>query len=193
MSRGLPANGFKAAEASIPVVVTGEPREIKSELKRLEATHEVIVVDTPGSTTNGAFTATLLADIAIVPLQPSETDVWAIDKTLETIAVAHEATQGSRPETFIVLTCTALRDVQARNFRAQLEAGFPFRVARAEIRRLFAFRAATGKSVTRMKGADAEKAQADLNALFCEVLSGKLPGIEAVDPSADKARRVAND
>jgi chromosome partitioning protein len=183
---------LKLAEPSIPVAVAGEPQDIKAWLKKLGASNQVVVVDTPGSASPAAFTATLLADIAIIPIQPSESDVWAINKALQAIGVAHEATAGKRPETFIVLTCTALRDVQARALRQQLAANLPYRVAQAAIRRLFAFRAATGKSVTRMKGADAEKAQADLNALFCEVLGGKLDGIAAPSGSQQR-RRTANE
>jgi chromosome partitioning protein len=191
--QGTSSTWLKLAEPAIPVAVAGTPQEIKTKLKELSQTNQVVVADTPGSASNAAFTATLLADIAIVPLQPSDSDVWAIDKALQAINVAREATDGKRPETFIVLTSTAVRDVQARNLRAQLEANLPYRIARSEIRRLFAFRAASGKSVTRMKGADARKAQADLNALFCEVLGGKLPGIEVTDNSNDRIRRVVND
>jgi chromosome partitioning protein len=183
---------LKKAEPIIPLAVAGEPNEIKKRLKELVANTQVVVVDTPGSASAAAFTATLLADIAVIPLQPSESDVWAIDKALQAVSVAHEATAGKRPETFIVLTCTALRDVQARALRQQLQANLPYRIARAEVRRLFAFRAATGKSVTRMKGTDAEKARADLNALFCEILGGRLAGIEDTN-DCKQTRRASNE
>jgi chromosome partitioning protein len=184
---------IRRAEPGILVAVAGQPLEIKTKLSELAAASQVVVVDTPGSASPAAFTATLLADIAIVPLQPSESDVWAVDKALQAINVAREATDGRKPEAFIVLSCTALRDVQARGLRKHLEANLPYRIARSEIRRLFAFRAATGKSVTRMKGADAEKAQADLNALFCELLGGRLPGIQAPHEPSEIERRVVND
>ena len=183
---------LKLAEPTIPVAIAGDPQTVKARLNELRQNGHVIVADTPGSASPAAFTATLLADIAIVPLQPSESDVWAIDKALQAISVAHEATGGTRPETFLVLSCTALRDVQARALRRQLEANLPYRIAQGEIRRLFAFRAATGKSVTRMRGPDAEKARADLDALFCEILGGRLPGIGA-ECNNSVIRRVAND
>ena len=100
--------------SGIPVAVASEPRDIKSKIHDLGKRADVVIVDTPGTASPAAFTATLLADIAIVPLQPSETDVDALELAFEAISMAHEATNGMKPEVFIVLTLTATRDVQAQ-------------------------------------------------------------------------------
>jgi cellulose biosynthesis protein BcsQ len=183
---------IQRAAPTIPVALSGKPQDIKAAIRDLKQSADLIIVDTPGSASPASFTATLLADIAIVPLQPSETDVDALDKALAAISVAHEATRGMKPETFIVMTCTALRDVQARCLRRELEANLPHTVARSEIRRFVLLRGAMGKSLAQLKGRDARKAEADLNSLIHEVLGGKAPGIAgAMEPQC--LGRVANE
>ena len=80
----------------------------------------------------------------------------------------------------------------ARSLRRQLTENLPYRVAKAEIRRLFAFRAATGRSVTRMRGTDARKAQADLDALFLEILGPRLPGLDDDKLASNSRGKAAN-
>lgn len=183
---------IQRAEPTIPVVVEGDPRAIKSKLIELKRSVRVVIVDTPGSASPASFAATLLADIAIIPLQPSETDVDALDKALAAVSVAHESNGGSRPETFFVLTCTAVRDVQARNLRKALEASFPYAVARSEIRRFVVMRGAMGKSLSQLRGRDARKAESDVDALVREVLGGKVSGIPRLVEVVD-CRKAANE
>jgi cellulose biosynthesis protein BcsQ len=177
------------AAPGLPVAVAGKPQDIKTIIHDLKRHTDVVIVDTPGSASPASFSATLLADIAIVPLQPSETDVEALDKALATIAVAHEATGATKPEAFIVLTLTAVRDIQARNLRRELEANQLYKVARSEIRRFVLLRGAMGKSLSKLRGKEARKAQADLDSLIQEVLGGRIPGIEP--PAGLQSKRVA--
>lgn len=190
--QGTSSKWVQRAAPNIPVETAGKPQDVRAKLFKLKEQADVVIVDTPGSASSASFTATLLADIAIIPLQPSEADVDALEKALATISVAHEGTNGMKPEAFIVLTLTAMRDVQARNLRRELVTNLPYKIARSEIRRYVILRGAMGKSLSQMKGEDAKKAEADLNALIQEVLGGKLPGIEPVYESAS-GQKAANE
>ena len=55
------------SDSHVPVAVAGNPSEIKLKLAELKAGNQVVVIDTPGSASPAAFTATMLADVAIVP------------------------------------------------------------------------------------------------------------------------------
>lgn len=179
----------RCAEPRIPVSVEKDARLIKAEVEKLKQPADVVIIDTPGSSSPASFTAALIADIAIVPLQPSETDVDALELALAAISVAHEATAGTKPETFIVLTRTAVRDVQARNLRRELEANLPYKITRTEMYDYVVFRSAMRKYLSQIGGKDARKAEANLNSLISEILCEKLSAIDgrSLRPSFDKA------
>ncbi|MDX1974216.1 MAG: ParA family partition ATPase [Rickettsiales bacterium] len=56
---------------------------VASEVARLRKTHDYIVVDSPPHTETEARTAIRSADLIIIPVQPSPTDLWATKATLE--------------------------------------------------------------------------------------------------------------
>lgn len=56
---------------------------VRSEIDRLRANHDLIVVDSPPHTDTEARTAIRAADLVVVPLQPSPMDVWATAATIQ--------------------------------------------------------------------------------------------------------------
>jgi chromosome partitioning protein len=50
---------------------------------RLRRTHDMIIIDSPPHTETEARTAIRCADLIIVPVQPSPTDLWATKATLD--------------------------------------------------------------------------------------------------------------
>lgn len=56
---------------------------VASEVARLKKTHDYIVVDSPPHTETEARTAIRSADLIIIPVQPSPTDLWASKATVE--------------------------------------------------------------------------------------------------------------
>jgi cellulose biosynthesis protein BcsQ len=154
--------------------------------------HEIIVADTPGKESDAARTVTFLADIAIVPLQPSKPDLRAITEALKGIRLAQEITAGKRPHATLVLNFTAKGDVQSRRLRQQLsEFGFP--VARSEIRRLNAFRDACDTAVTRVRRSEGGEAACDVQALFDEVLGERLDRVARRRIESDPLARAGNE
>lgn len=56
---------------------------LTSEIKKLRAVFDVVVIDCPPHAENDAKIAVKMADVVIVPIQPSPTDLWATAKTIE--------------------------------------------------------------------------------------------------------------
>lgn len=167
------ARWIAAAEPGVTVATAHEVDDIRRAKAELLREHEVIVADSPGSSGDAAHTVTLLADLVVVPLQPSKPDVRAVKEALKFVRLAQEMSGGSKPEVQLVLTFTAKGDVQTRHLRRELvELGLP--VARSEIRRLNAFRDACDTAVTRQETREAHEAAKDIEALFAELLDGRL-------------------
>ena len=59
---------------------------VQAELTKAKRDADVIVIDSPGRDDLGTRTAVRLADIVVMPVQPSPMDVWASKPTLEMIA-----------------------------------------------------------------------------------------------------------
>ncbi|MDX1923759.1 MAG: ParA family partition ATPase [Rickettsiaceae bacterium] len=56
---------------------------LSSEINRLRLLHDYIIVDCPPHTETEAKSAIRSADLVLIPMQPSPTDLWATYKTLE--------------------------------------------------------------------------------------------------------------
>lgn len=56
---------------------------VRSEIERLQRTHDLIIVDSPPHTDAEARTAIRCADLVVIPLQPSPMDVWATGATIQ--------------------------------------------------------------------------------------------------------------
>lgn len=176
-SQQTAARWVRGAEPSIPVVVATDLESIKQARATLLETHEIVVADSPGSSEGeAASTITMLADLAVIPLQPSKPDLRAVHDALKFVKLAREVSRGAGPETIIVLTLTAKRDVQTRRLRAELST-LDVPVARSEMRRFNAFRDSCDSAVTRMETREAQEAAKDIEALFQELLGNRLPAV----------------
>lgn len=169
------ARWIQAAEPGITLVVAHKIDEIRKARTTLLETHDVVVADSPGSSGDASHSVTLLADLAIVPLQPSKLDVWGVADALKFVRLAQEMGGSRKPEAAIVLTFTAKGDVQTKELRRQLQSlELGATIARSEIRRLNAFRDACGSAVTRKRDPRSQDAAGDIDALFMELLADKL-------------------
>ncbi|MBX9787497.1 MAG: hypothetical protein K2Y37_01150 [Pirellulales bacterium] len=170
------AQWVTVAEPAITVVSAHEMDDIRTARSELFASHEIVVADSPGSGGDASQTITLLADFAVVPLQPSKPDVRAIKDALKFVRLAQEMNAGARPVLSLVLTFTAKADVQTRRLRSQLEQ-LGMSVAKAEVRRLNAFRDACDTAVTRNISRDGREAAGDLESLYNELFGECLAAI----------------
>jgi len=186
------AKWVRGAEPGIPVLVATDVDSIKDARNKLLQAHDVVVADSPGSGGEASHAITMLADLAVVPLQPSKPDLRAISDALKFVQLARELSGGKKPETIIVLTLTAKGDVQTRRLRSEL-AALNLPVATNEMRRLNAFRDACDTAVTRMATREAKEAAKDINALFQELLATRLLSLQApVDKVNPLIKEAAN-
>lgn len=56
---------------------------VGSEVSRLRKSHDFIIIDSPPHTETEARTAIRSADLVLIPVQPSPTDVWATQATVD--------------------------------------------------------------------------------------------------------------
>lgn len=56
---------------------------VGAEVNRLKREHDIIIIDSPPHTETEARTAIRNADLVLVPVQPSPTDLWATQGTLD--------------------------------------------------------------------------------------------------------------
>lgn len=87
---------------------------VGTEITRLRRRHDVIIIDSPPHTETEAKTAIRNADLAIVPVQPSPTDLWATQATVD--LAKHE-----RIPTMLVLNRVAHNTKIGKKIAEQLE------------------------------------------------------------------------
>jgi chromosome partitioning protein len=172
--QGTSSEWIRKAESKITVRATSDSDAIQAARDELLAEHEFVVADAPGEEGEAANAVTMLADLAVLPLQPTKPDVRALKDALKTIRLAHAVTQGKRPETVLVLNCVRKKSLRTSVLRKQLHS-LGFRVANSEIRRLDALADSCDSAVTRENTPKSKEAAADVNSLFAEILAGRLP------------------
>jgi chromosome partitioning protein len=97
--------------------------------RRLAATGNPIIIDTPGFRSPATLACIAAADFLLVPVKASPLD---IDRMLDTLNTLIEGADGRRPIYRCVLTQTTRDSVIAKHIRSELiEAGFP--VLRSEM------------------------------------------------------------
>jgi len=56
---------------------------VNQEIERLSGHHDIVIIDSPPHVETEARTAVRSADLALVPVQPSPTDLWATQGTID--------------------------------------------------------------------------------------------------------------
>ena len=81
-------HALRTARADLAVVGFAEVSgwRVRGELARLEASSDILVVDTPPQIDSDAARAIRAASLVLVPVQPSMPDLWAADATLKIAA-----------------------------------------------------------------------------------------------------------
>lgn len=179
--QGTSSEWMRRAEPKITVRATSDSDKIRLARDELMAEHDFVIADAPGEEGEAANAVTMLADLAVLPLQPTKPDVRALKDALKTIRLAHAVTQGIRPETILVLNCVRKKSLRTSVLRKQLHS-LGFRVAENEVRRLDALADSCDSAVTRETTAKSKEATLDIDALFSELLADRLT-----------ARRAANE
>ena len=149
-------------------------RERNRELRRLiirnRENYDYMIVDTKGEAATTTDQALLLADLALIPFQPSGLDYWRLQDTLDAVTFSQEE-NGGRPAAWLVLNQTSNRDALVKDLRDHLRhSGIP--IAKQTLNRVNAYRDApqTGSVTTRRKDQAAKKHGQAMVKLFRELL-----------------------
>ena len=135
--------------------------KLSSEIDRLKAENDYIIVDTPPHAESDARVAVRAASLILVPVQPSPMDWWATKPTLDMAAK-------EKTKSLLILNRLPARGKLADAIRAKIEeAGLPLATATLGNRSAFAVSMMEGKGVaeTQPKGT----AAAEIEALAKEI------------------------
>ena len=107
--------GIRAGENGFSVVGMARP-SLHKELEPLAADYDHVVIDGPPRIHAVAKSIVLAADVLIVPLQPSPTDVWATSETVDLINDGRVYNERLRPVLLInrrIVNTAIARDVRS--------------------------------------------------------------------------------
>lgn len=171
--QGTSSEWIRNAEPGITVRATSDSDAIQAARDELIVAHDFIIADAPGEEGEASNAATFLADLAVLPLEPTKPCIRALKDALKTIRLAHAVTQGKRPETVLVLSKVRKKSRRTAVLKEQLR-GSGFRVAETEIRFLDAIAESCDSAVTRNVMPLSQGAASDMEALFWELLGVRL-------------------
>jgi chromosome partitioning protein len=135
----------------------------ENEVRRLVGLHDIVVVDSPPHAETEAKLAVRVADLVLVPVQPSPMDLWATRPTLDLAA-------REKRKVLLVLNRVPSRTKLGEAVQAKVrELGAP--VAVSEIGNRTGFAAAMMEGRTVLSDARRGRAQEEIEALAAEVLA----------------------
>ena len=167
--------------------------ELRLKVNQFRDDFDYIIIDTKGAAGMTTSVAVIKSDITCIPLQPSASDLWAIENALATVRISQEATGGS-PHATLILNFTNDRDVGALHVR-RLATEFGIKVASTNIKRLNAYRDAPGSDLapTQLLGSRGKKACNRLERLFNELLVESLQKQRQNDKTYKTGERLPED
>ena len=121
--------------------------QLLRQARALRRDHDIVVIDCPPQFAEPSAAAIRVADLVLVPVQPSPFDVWATDAVVELVKARQEASGGQPGGAYVVsraISNTALRRSLADALRGH---DLPILCAGTTQRVAFATSAAQGKTV----------------------------------------------
>ncbi len=150
-------------------------RDLRKKVRELREAHDFVVIDTKGEASTLTDAALLMADLALIPFQPSGPDIWELESTLSAVVVSQEENDG-KPDAFLILNQTSEKDSVGREVR-QLGKSYGIPTARRTLKRVNAYRDAGGLGTvaTRLSDKRSRRHRDAMTALFREILKDYLP------------------
>ncbi|OJV19300.1 MAG: chromosome partitioning protein [Dyadobacter sp. 50-39] len=152
---------------AVPVVALNDDVGLAKNVKHLNEDHEIVIIDGTPSLSQVTSKIILLADLLIIPIQPSGLDVWATEKFLERYNNAVEQKEATIPAQFLI------NQNQSTNLSKEVheileQTDIP--VFKSSIRSRIAYREAVIKGLGVFEYKD-EKAKQEMADLFKEIQS----------------------
>jgi len=139
--------------------------EIINAFKSLRDKYEDIIIDAGGRDTDSHRAGLAVADVALIPFQPSSFDVWELGKAAKVIKEVRLLNPNLNAYTLINMADPRGTDNEAAAEYAEDVDGLKFIPAPIVTRKAFRRAAAGGMSVTELAPAD-QKANAEITALY---------------------------
>ena len=129
----------------VPVVALDRPT-LHRDLRKITSGYDWVLIDGAPQVHDLAISAIKIADIVLIPVQPSPYDVWATSELVELIQQRQELASG-RPKTSFVIS----RQIRGTRLAADVQQalddyGFPVLEGRTTQRVIFAHSAAQGST-----------------------------------------------
>ena len=131
------------------------------EAQGLAKIFDFVIIDTPPKMDIDGRPSIEAADLVVVPVTPSEMDIWATMPTLELV-------QGDKKEHLIVLNRINPRTNLARRIRDEIKKS-KFKLAKSEIRHRVAYADVVGRGLSVLETSAAKSAHEEIKALTKEV------------------------
>lgn len=146
-------------------------KNLANELSDLAKRYQDIIIDAGGRDSAELRASLVRADLAVIPVQASQFDLWTLDRMDEMVKLAKSYNQGLRVKILISRASTNPGVTEANNAAELVEEFDTFALADTIIRDRIAFRraAAEGKGVTEMYDPETEKAAWEINKLYKEI------------------------
>lgn len=156
-------------ESLPPVAVFGlaDGVELAKNVKHLNQDYEIVLIDGTPSLSAVTSKIILLADLLVIPIQPSSLDVWATEKFIERYQDAVEQKEQPIPARFLVNQNQATN--LSRDVREVLEQT-EIPVLKQPLKTRIAYREAVIKGVGAFEYKD-EKAKKEIADLFKEIVT----------------------
>ena len=146
--------------------------QLLRQARALRRDHEVIVIDCPAKFADSSSAAIRVADLVLVPVQPSPFDVWASDAIAGLVKTRQEATGGTPLAACVISRAISNTSLQ-RSIGAALEGyGLPVLRSGTTQRVAYATTAAQGKTVFEGRGTVARQEMESIRDDIREMIHG---------------------
>lgn len=150
----------------IPVIAMG--KALARDLPRVAGGYDFVIVD--GVPEVGELTAAAIkaADLVLVPIQPSQYDIWATSDLIQLIKERQEIADG-RPATHLMVSRAVVGTNIERTVRTALEA-FELPILKAQTCHRIAYIQGVGAGLSVMDLAPRDQARIEIEAVTAELL-----------------------
>lgn len=142
------ARDWSGARPENPLIAVGmdRPGLLERDLRRV-TNQEIIIIDGAPQVRELATAAIKIADLVLIPVQPSPYDVWATSDLVELVKARIEITDGTLKAAFVVSRAIEGTKIGREVFDTLAEYGLPVMKSKITQRVVFATSAAQGMSV----------------------------------------------
>lgn len=146
-------------------------RGLADELLDLKGRYQDIIIDAGGRDSPELRASLVRADIAVIPVQASQFDLWTLDRMEEMVKLAAEYNPGLVVKILVTRASTNQFVAESRKAAELIDEFNAFSLASTVIKDRIAYRraAAEGKGVTEITKSDYDKAAREIKALYKEI------------------------